>query len=795
MKTSLTKIVATFSAMCLSILLTAQQRYSVSGTVKDRDRGESIVGASVRIAENSLINLISNGQGFYSLSLPEGNYTLVISYPGYKSTQRSVILDKDKRLDIALEEEVKNKRIKEENIDDGRKEVGIEEVVISDAKRDKNLSTAQMGEEILNIKKIEKLPVLLGERDIIKTLQLLPGVKSAGDISDGFTVRGGAIDQNLVLLDEAPIYNISHLFGLVSAFNSDAIKDVKITKGSSPAQYGGRLSSVLAVKMKEGNNKEYSVSGGLGLLGGRISVEGPIQKEKSSFIVSFRRSILDLLFQKEESESDFGTNQLPRFYDFNSKVNYKINENNRVYLSGYFGGDKFEVGDVSMLWENRVGTLRWNSILNSKLFSNASLIYSEYNQQIDVRNSGKNSGLRSTISDWNFKQDFTWFARNKHLINFGLQSIYHTITSNRISGSSVSSYARNSRKLWENALYINDEFKVITGKLTINYGLRLSLSTILGGDRYNIYQDGNLVGTKNLEEGKLGKTYVNLEPRISGNYRINEVSSFKAGYFRNTQNLHLINPDYVGMASVGQWIGNSYTIRPGISDQVGAGYSRNLKKNAYELNAEVYYKSLQNQIDFKNPSQILFYSGQDIESELLFGKGRAYGLELIAKKKTGKLTGWFSYTLSKSERKIECINNDQWYSAPTDQTHNISFTATYQLSKKWSASALFIYTTGRAVTFPAGKYSIDEKNVLQYSGGRNTDRMPAYHRLDLSVTYESSSKGRYRSSWTFGIYNVYARENPYHISFEEDPDGPGTVVVNQISLFRLIPNITYNFKF
>lgn len=777
MQTSFFKITAATAALCFSTLVMAQQQSrSVSGTVKDKKNGELLIGVTIKVSDDPSINVIANEYGFYSLSLPEGDHTLVISYPGYKDFEQQIKVDQNLKLDLFLNQEE-------------QKSNNIDEIVVSGVKKDKNLSSAQMGTETLNIKNIEKLPVLFGEKDVMKTIQLLPGIKSNGEGSSGFSVRGGATDQNLILLDEAPVYNASHLLGFFSTFNSDALKDASIIKGNSPAQYGGRLSSVMDVKMKDGNNQNYNVNGGIGLISSRLSVEGPLQKEKSSFIVSGRRTYADLFLK---SSKDYKDNKL-YFYDLNLKANYQINENNRIYISGYFGRDVLGLGDTfNTDWGNTTATLRWNSIINSKLFSNTSFIYSNYDYKISLKNNESEFNLNSKIQDWNLKQDFTWFAGNSHSVRFGLQSIYHTLTPSSASGTIVNSYSRNPRYSWENALYINDDFKA-TEKMTINYGMRLSLFSVLGGDTFNTYENGVLTGSEYLEKGKFGKTYTNLEPRITANYRINEVSSVKGGYSRNTQNLHLLSNSSSGNPT-DQWIGSSYSVKPEIADQISVGYSRNFNNNNYELNAEIYYKSMQNQIDFKNGAQIGFSTASDVESELLFGKGRAYGLELIAKKKSGRLTGWISYTLSKTERKIDGINDNQWYNARMDKTHDLSVVATYQLNSKWTLSGLFLYSTGNAVTFPVGKYELNGQTIFQYNS-RNADRMPAYHRMDLSATYEPESNKRFRGSWTFGIYNLYGRENAYTITFEDNPNNPGTTRAMQTSLFRWVPNITYNFKF
>lgn len=750
----------------------AQQNYTISGSIKDKANGESLIGANLRIIEIPTVGVAANEYGFYSLSVPNGVYTLSVSYIGYGEQRQTVKLDRNTKIDWLLESSV-----------------SLDEVVVTAVRKDKNLSSAEMGTETLNMKSVEKLPVLFGEKDIMKTIQLLPGIKSNGEGSSGFSVRGGGTDQNLILLDEAPVYNASHLLGFFSTFNSDALKDASVIKGNSPAQYGGRLSSVMDVKMKDGNNQGYNLTGGIGLISSRLSAEGPVQKGKSSFIVSGRRTYLDLFLKASEDLSDSKL----YFYDLNAKANYQINDNNRIYVSGYFGRDVLGFGSTfGTDWGNKTATVRWNSIINSKLFSNTSVIYSNYSYKINFENGGSSLGVNSKIEDWNLKQDFSWFASTNHSVRFGFQSIYHTIAPSRVSGSSTSSSPKKARNSWENAVYISDDYKA-SEKLTINLGLRVSAFSILGGDTYTTYNQGIVQDSILLGKGKFGKTYLNLEPRFTANYRINEFSSLKGGYSRNTQNLHLLSNSSSGNPT-DQWIGSSYTVKPEISDQVSIGYSRNLHDNDYEINAEAYYKTMQNQIDYKNGAQLTFDAAADIESELLFGKGRAYGLELIAKKKAGKLTGWISYTLSKTERKIQGINNNEWYNAKQDKTHDLSVVTTYELNPKWTLSGLFLYSTGNAVTFPTGKYELEGQTTFQYSK-RNADRMPAYHRMDLSATYVPLRKRRFKGSWTFGIYNVYGRQNAYTINFEDNPDKPGTTRAMRTALFRWVPNVTYNFKF
>lgn len=748
----------------------AQEKHTVSGIVKDKQTGETLSDAIIRIEEIPSLGVASNEYGFYSISVPKGTYTLKVSYIGYEEFRKKITLDSSIKLNLSLE----TKKL-------------LKEVVVSSTRKDDNITKASMGTETLNMKDIAKLPVLFGEKDVLKTIQLLPGIKSAGEGSSGFNVRGGATDQNLILLDEAPVYNASHLLGFFSTFNSDAIKDATIIKGNSPAQYGGRLSSVLDVKMKEGNNQNFNVNGGIGLISSRISVEGPIQKDKSSFIVSGRRTYADVFLKASE---DYKDTKL-YFYDLNMKANYSINSKNRIFLSGYFGKDVLGFGSTfGVDWGNKTGTLRWNSIINSKLFSNTSLIYSDYQYNIKITSGATDFNINSNIKDWNLKQDFSYFSNPKNSMRFGFNIIHHNIKPSTFEGSVSASEPKDGRQSFENAIYFTNNYKAST-KLTLDYGLRISAYSILGGDTYNIYEKALKTDSVVLESGAFGKTYYNFEPRLTSNYRLNEFSSIKAGYARNTQNLHLLS-NSTGGSPTDQWIGNSYNIKPEIADQFSLGYSRNFNDNNFEFAAEAYFKTMQNQVDYKDGADI--NSAPDVESELLYGKGRAYGVELLFKKKAGKLTGWVSYTLSKTERNIEGINNNNWYNAKQDRTHDLSIVGSYQLNPKWSLSGVFVYNTGNAVTYPIGKYNLNGNTVYQYAD-RNANRMPANHRLDFSATYESKRKGRYQSSWNFSLYNVYGRENAYTITFRDNKDDPTKTEAVKTSLFRWVPSVTYNFKF
>lgn len=748
----------------------AQEITTVNGTVKDKLTGESIIGAVIKIDQLANVVVMSNEYGFYAISLPKGKYDLRISFVGYEEKRIPILLNAPLITNVFLES--KNQ---------------LAEVVVSTKRKDDNLTKAQIGTETLNMQSISKVPVIFGEKDVLKTIQLLPGVKSAGEGNSGFYVRGGAADQNLILLDEAPVYNASHLLGFFSTFNSDAIKDATLIKGNGPAQYGGRLSSVLDVKMKDGNNKNYTVNGGLGLISSRLSIEGPIQEDKSSFILSGRRTYADVFLKASEKFKD----NILYFYDLNAKANYKIDDKNRIYFSGYFGQDELGLGSsFSINWGNKTGTIRWNRIVNSKLFLNTSFIYSDYSYNVGLKNGETNFNVNSNIKDINLKQDYTYYLNPKNTIRYGFNSILHTITPSVFSGTVNNNINKVGRNGLENALYFNNNFKA-NQQLTFDYGLRISAYSIMGGDEYNIYNNNAITQSILLQKNKFGKTYINVEPRFTSNYRINDLSSVKIAYARNVQHLHLLSNATAASPS-DQWIGNSYNIKPELADQTSIGYARNFKNNTYELGAELYYKRMQNQLDYKDGTNINTIA--DVESSLLYGVGRAYGFEFLAKKKIGLLSGWISYTLSKTERKIAGINDGNWYNAKQDRTHDISIVTILELNSKWTVSGVFVYSTGNAVTFPTGKYALGEQTIYQYAN-RNANRMPDYHRLDLSATYENKNKKKNAGSWNFSLYNVYGRENAYQISFQDDPSDNSKTQIIQTALFRWVPSITYNFKF
>ena len=759
--------------LCLGAHFTpaaAQQSFVVSGSVKDKQTGESLIKAVVRIQELPNAGIISNEYGFYSLSLPKGNYSVVVTQVGYETLVQKIKLDSSQTINFFLQTK---------NV--------LKEVVVESSRKNDNLTKAQMGTETINMAAISKVPVIFGEKDLLKTIQLLPGVKSAGEGNSGFFVRGGGADQNLILLDEAPVYNATHLLGFFSTFNSDAIKDATIIKGNSASQYGGRLSSVLDVKMKEGNNQDYTVNGGIGLISSKVSIEGPLQKNKSSFILSGRRTYADMFLKATEKFKD----NILYFYDLNAKANYQINTKNKVYISGYFGRDELGLGqDFGIDWGNKTGTIRWNKIISNKLFLNTSLIYSDYNYNVKLKNGETNFNINSNIKDVNLKQDYTFYANGTNTLRFGFNTILHTITPSTFSGTVINSVSKEGRNGLENAFYLTNNYRA-TNQLTIDYGMRVSMYTLMGGDVYNIFENGTVVSSIKLNKSSFGKTYINPEPRITTNYRINDETSIKAGYARNVQHLHLLS-NSVASSPSDQWIGNSYNIKPEIADQISVGYVTKVFKSNFELTTEAYYKYLQNQIDYKDGAEINTVS--DVESVLLYGIGRAYGLEFLLKKKEGRLTGWIGYTLSKTERKIEGINGNDWYNARQDRTHDISVVGIYDLNDRWSISGVFVYNTGDAVTYPTGKYTIQGQTLYQYAA-RNANRMPAYHRLDFSATYEKNKTKRMHGSWNFSLYNVYGRENAFRISFKDDPNDPTRTQIIRTALFKWVPSVTYQFKF
>lgn len=765
------------------------QKVTLSGTIKDKTNGEDLIGVNVLVEEVPGTGAASNVYGFYSISLDPGTYTIIYRYVGYQVIKEKIELKEDlvKNIELSPDSEV------------------LEEFEVTAEKDDQNIKSTEISTIKFNPKEIETIPVLFGEKDILKTVTLLPGVKSAGEGNTGFFVRGGAADQNLILLDEAPVYNASHLLGFFSVFNSDALKDINLIKGGMPSQYGGRVSSVMDIKMKEGNSKGLSMTGGIGTISSKLTIEAPIVKDKGSFIISGRRTYADI-FLKLAPDTSIRDSRL-YFYDLNLKANYNISDKDRLFLSGYFGRDNFSFKDqFGFDWGNTTGTVRWNHIFNSKLFSNTSLIFSDYNYRINIGAAGFSFG--SSIRDWNFKQDFQWFANDKHNVKFGLNAIYHTFSPGEVdveADAPISGDDLQKSYGLEGAAYISDEYKV-SKLLTVVYGLRYSNYGSMGpGDIYSYDAEGEVTDTNVVASGKFYNWYHNLEPRIAANYIINEVSSLKTSYARNNQYVHLLSNSTSG-SPTDIWLPSSGNIKPQQSDQVTLGYFRNFKKNMFEFSVEGYYKWLRNQIDYKTGAELNFNA--TVEGDLVYGIGKAYGVELLLRKKKGDFTGWIGYTLSRSLRKFDAVNEGSWYPARQDRIHDISIVTMYSFSERVAASASWVYYTGSAVTFPSGKYQM-EGVVYNYYTERNGYRMPNYHRLDLGVTIygkqfktsidpdtgnEIKEKKRFQSNWNFSVYNAYARQNAYQINFQENADTGKTEAV-QLSLFKAVPAITYSFNF
>ena len=767
-------LILTFILLAFQSLF-AQQNFTISGTIRSKATGESIIGATITAKSNNE-TVLSNEYGFYSLRLPKGNRSIVISYSGMKSIIFETEINQNIQKDIFLETETKT----------------LDEVIISVPLGGRTISGTQMGVERLSATDMKFIPQLFGEKDPLKAIQLLPGVKSAGEGSSGIYVRGGAADQNLILLDEAVVYNASHLLGFFSTFNSDAVKDITVYKGGMPARYGGRLSSVIDIRMNDGNNQRLSVSGGLGLISSKLNIEGPVQKDKSSFLVSGRTTYVDV-FLKLSKDSTVNRNKLG-FYDLNAKMNFQLGQNDQLFLSGYFGSDHLNAGkDFGLRWGNATGTLRWNHIYNNRIFSNTSLIFSNYDYDIDVNLGANNLNIFSQIRDWNLKQELQWNAGSNHSLNLGFNTIYHTIHPGDVT-SSVSSNFNDikfqQRYAWENAVFVTDTWKA-TRRISLTYGLRMSAFTIIGpGDFYTIDASGKVTDTIRKKQGEILTTYFKAEPRLATRFLLNPSTSIKASYARNTQNLHLISNSTTSRPT-DRWVASTNNIKPEIADEYSLGFYKNFKSR-YEFTAETYYKKMQNQIDYRDGADI--NNPDAVESQLLYGIGRAYGIEFLLKKKSGKLSGWLSYTLSKTEKKIMGINGNEWYNARQDRTHEIAIVTSYQLPRNWTLSANWIFHTGEAVSFPEGKYVINSQ-IYYYYTKRNGYRFPDYHRLDIGATKVFKPRGKFTSELAFSLYNAYGRENAYTITFRDNEKDPTKTEAVQTALFKFIPSISYNFKF
>ena len=761
--------------LIFNIALNAQKRHTISGTVSDATTGETLIGASITVAELPGTGVTTNSYGYFSLTLPDGKYSFEFSYLSFDTKILKLNFTENKQVVIKLESA----------------STELQDVVITARSKNYNITSSDIGMEKLEVKQISKIPVIFGEADIMKTLKLTPGIKSAGEGSGGFFVRGGSSSQNLILLDEATVYNADHLLGFFSTFNSDAINNIQMYKGTAPAEYGGRISSVLDVKMNDGNNQSHHVGGGIGLISSRLNLEGPIVKDKSSYLVTARRTYADL-FLKLSKDDLINGNKL-YFYDFNAKVNYRIDDKNRLYLSGYYGRDVFDFQKrFGISWGNLTGTLRWNHLWSEKLFSNTSVIYSNYDYKVNILQDAGFS-LTSIIKNWNFKQEFQYFMNSSNTLSFGLSSIYHTILPGQLETTEKAAILPTKlqqKNAVDNGLYISNVWKP-NASLNINYGLRLSAYHLFGPGNFYSYRNGEVADTTAFSRAEIVQTYFNIEPRLNIAYIINKYNSLKISYTRNTQNLHLVS-NSTSTLPTDIWISSSQNVKPEIGDQTSLGYFRNFDKDKYQLSSEIYYRWMQNQIDLKNGADI--NANELIEGELLFGVGRAYGLELLLKKNTGKLTGWIGYTYSRTERLIDGINNNNWYPARQDITHDVSVVGIYDFSKKWTVSATWVFNTGNAVTFPTGKYMING-NTKYYYTERNGYRMPNYHRLDIGATRTLTKSKTRESSLNFSVYNAYGQKNPFSIDFEQDENNPAKTNAVMTYLFTYIPSITYNFKF
>lgn len=784
------KLLITIACLCFSFTTFAQDKYTLSGVVYDKKNNETIIGAT--IATNKTVTS-TNEYGFYSITLPKGSYQITVSYMGYKLETISVTLDNNSKKDIYLEE---NPQV-------------LEEVVVKSNIEKTNIRKPEISLNKLSVATIKQMPVVLGEADIIKSILFLPGVTNAGEGQSGFNVRGGAVDQNLILLDEATIYNSSHLFGFFSVFNPDAIKDLRLYKGGIPSRYGGRVSSVLDIYQKEGNNKDFHMNGGIGLVSSRLLAEGPIVKNKGSFLFGGRASYAHLFLKLANN------NNSAYFYDLNTKINYKINKNNSLYLSGYFGRDVFDIAQsFTNTYGNSIVNLRWNHLFSDKLFSNLSMIYSDYYYGLTLDFVGFN--WDSGIKNYNLKYDFKNYISDNLKLNFGANAIYYDFNPGTIEPSKADSginFKQLEKKYaFEPAAYLDFEQK-ISEKLNIEYGIRYSLFYRLGNSTVNLYQNDNPVvfdtdlqiyekatpiGTQHYGSNKTIASYNNLEPRFSMAYQLNDKQSIKAGYNRMAQYLQLIS-NTASPTPLDVWTPSDKYIKPQLCDQFAVGYFHNLK-NDYSIEIESFYKTVKNRMDYIDGADLI--ANEAIEQVILNGKMRSYGLEMMLKKNEGKLKGWISYTISRSEQKtpgrnaLETgINNGNWYKNAYDKLHNLAVTANYKFTNKWTFGANFVLQSGQPVTYPNAQYVYQGITIPSY-GLRNENRLPIYHHLDISATLTPKNQRtkKLKSEWVFSIYNLYNRKNAANISFRQNQDTAQNEAI-RLSIFGMVPSVTYNFKF
>jgi hypothetical protein len=768
------------------------QKFSISGYVKDSDSGETLIGANVYLSGTG-IGTVTNPYGYYTLSLPAGTINLSASYLGYEEFTKNLLLEGNIKLDIELTES----------------STKLEEVVVVGEAIDRNVRDVQMSVNKLDVRTIQKLPSLLGETEILRSIQLLPGVGSVGEGAAGFNVRGGSIDQNLVLLDEAPVYNSSHLFGFFSVFNPDAVKDVQLYKGGIPARYGGRLSSILDVRMKEGNNKHFEMNGGIGTIFSRLSIEAPIIKDKASFIVAVRRSYIDVLSKPflDESQKDFKLN----FYDLTLKANYRSGENDQFFISGYFGRDNFGFGDnAGFNWGNSTATLRWNHLFSDKLFSNLTFYYSNYDYKILFGDDDIDRfDWDARIINYSVKPEITYFLSPENIVRFGGQSIFYEFqpaNAIAITNGIELDISQDYQFALESSIFVENDLKF--GELfEINYGLRLSHFIYLGDRNAYTFGEAEIGTSRPLDElnyfnkwDPIAK-YSGLEPRLAARYQLSPTSSLKASYNRTVQYIHLLS-NTTASTPLDIWTPSTNNILPQRADQVALGYFRNFANNSIEFSTEIYYKKMNHLIDYIDGADLIL--NDLFEGQILAGDGRAYGAEFMLKKNKGRISGWASYTLARSERLINGINNNDWYPSRFDQAHNLSLTAIYQLSKRISLSANFVYNTGTPTTFASSRFE-QQGFVIPNNdeGARNNVRIPDYHRLDLSITIDPkpTRTKRWKGQWVIGVYNVYSRKNPFSIYFQQETDrmpadqNIHTEAIRLSVVGNFIPAVSYNFKF
>ena len=787
------KLKTLFYLLLIPTFLFAQKKHTLSGTVFDDKTKETLIGASLYVEELKTA-FSTNEYGFYSITLPEGNYTLSISYVGYKTFQEKISLTQDLKKNLLLE---------------GSNNV-LDEVVVIDNKKRINIKKPEMSVNKLTIQEIKEMPVILGEVDIIKSILTLPGVTNAGEGQSGFNVRGGGADQNLIQLDEATIYNSSHLFGLFSVFNPDAIKDLKLYKGGIPARYGGRLSSILDIYQKEGNKNEFHMNGGIGLITSRILAEGPIVKDKGSFLVAGRGSYAHLFLKLIDNPNS------AYFYDLNTKLSYALNEKNNIYVSGYFGRDVFQLSDsFKNTYGNAILNLRWNHLFSDKLFSNLSLIYSDYYYGLQLDFVGLN--WESGIKNFNLKYDFKHYLSNKIKLTYGFHGNYYEFNPGTINptgeDSDINPDQLDRKYAFESAVYVDAEHQV-TDNLAFSYGvrfssfLRLGLQTlntyennqpVIFNPQFSIYESADPIGVVNYGKNQTIAKFDNLEPRFAVSYAMNEDHSIKASYNRMTQYLHLIS-NTQSPTPLDVWAPSDRYLKPQLLDHYALGYFRNFKNDAYSLETEVFFKKIKNRVDYIDGANLI--ANEAIEQVILNGRARAYGLEVLFRKNAGRATGWVSYTLSRTEQQVTGrtpeetgINNGRWYKTGFDKTHNLAVVGNYKLNEKWRFGANFILQTGQPVTFPNGQYVYEEITVPSYTN-RNEENLPAYHRLDISATLTPrKNKGRkWHSEWVFGVYNIYNRQNAASITFRQNDETAANEAV-RLTIFGFVPSATYNIKF